>query len=75
MPLVPVLGRQRQADLCEFEANPVYVVSFRTARATQRNPVLKKPKTKKQTRNPIRPPNHSAITYMQRIWVRPLQAP
>ena len=24
MPLIPALGRQRQADLCEFEANLVY---------------------------------------------------
>jgi hypothetical protein len=40
MPLVPALGRQRQEDLCEFEASLVYRVSPRTARATQRNPVL-----------------------------------
>ena len=24
MPLIPALGRQRQADLCEFEASLVY---------------------------------------------------
>ena len=30
--LTPSLGRQRQADLCEFKANLVYRVSFRTAR-------------------------------------------
>jgi hypothetical protein len=35
------LSRQRQADLCDFEASLVYRVSSRTARATQRNPVLK----------------------------------
>jgi hypothetical protein len=34
-PLTPVLGRQRQVDLCEFEANLVYVVSSRTARAME----------------------------------------
>ena len=28
-PLIPALGRQRQADLCEFKANLVYRVSFR----------------------------------------------
>jgi hypothetical protein len=39
--LIPALGRQRQVNLCEFEANLVYTVSPRTARATQRNPVLK----------------------------------
>ena len=27
-------------DLCEFKASLVYRVSFRTTRATQRNPVL-----------------------------------
>ena len=40
-PLVPVLGRQRQAELCEFEASLVYRVSSRIARATQRTPVSK----------------------------------
>jgi hypothetical protein len=38
-PFVPVLRRQRQVDLCKFEANPVYRASSRTARATKRNPV------------------------------------
>ena len=32
-------------DLCEFEASLVYRVSSRTAKAAQRNPVSKKPKT------------------------------
>jgi len=39
--LNPNTGRQRQADLCEFEASLVYRVSSRTARDTQRNPVSK----------------------------------
>ena len=42
MPLIPALRRQRQVDLCEFEASLVYRASSRTVRAvTQRNPVLK----------------------------------
>ena len=41
MPLMPTLRRQSQADLHEFKAGLVYRVSFRIARATQRNPVLK----------------------------------
>jgi hypothetical protein len=46
-----VLGRQRQADLCEFKASLVYRESSRTARVTQRNPVLKnKKKEKKEKR-------------------------
>jgi hypothetical protein len=32
-PLIPVLLRQRQVDLCDFEVILVYKVSFRTARA------------------------------------------
>jgi hypothetical protein len=39
-PLIPALGRQRQA-ISEFEASLVYKVSSRTARAIQRNPVSK----------------------------------
>ena len=35
-PLIPTLERQRQEDLCEFEARLVYKASCRTARATQR---------------------------------------
>jgi hypothetical protein len=39
-------GRGRR--ISEFEASLVYRVSSRTARATQRNPVLKKEKRKKK---------------------------
>ena len=47
-PLVPALGRQRQADLSEFEASLVYQASSRTARiVTQKNNVSKKKKDKK----------------------------
>jgi hypothetical protein len=41
-PLILVLGRWRQEDLCEFLASLVYRVSSRIARATQRNPILEK---------------------------------
>jgi hypothetical protein len=41
MPLTPVLKRQRQADLCEFEASLVCKGSSKKARpVTQKNPVL-----------------------------------
>ena len=33
-PLIPALRRQRQEDLCEFKVSLIYIVSFRTARAT-----------------------------------------
>jgi hypothetical protein len=49
MPLISALGRQRQVDLSEFEASLVCSMSSRTARAIQRNPVLKnKNKTKQK---------------------------
>jgi hypothetical protein len=41
MHLTPALNRQRQADLCDFEASLVYRASSRTAKATERNPVSK----------------------------------
>jgi hypothetical protein len=51
MPLTPVLGRQKSADLCrqisEFEASLLYIVSSRTARTTQRNRL----KTKQNNNN------------------------
>ena len=37
----PVLRRQRQIDLCEFEASLIYKASSRTAMAIQKNPVSK----------------------------------
>ena len=39
-PLIPALRRPRQGDL-KFETSLVYRASFTTARAKQRNPVLK----------------------------------
>ena len=36
MPLIPLLGRHRQVDLCELEASLVYRESSRTANAMQR---------------------------------------
>jgi hypothetical protein len=38
---MPALRRQRQVDLCKFKVSLVYRTSSRTARATQRNAVLK----------------------------------
>jgi hypothetical protein len=48
-------GRGRQ--ISEFEASLVYRVRSRTAKTTQRNPVLKnqKPKTNKQTNTKKKP--------------------
>jgi hypothetical protein len=44
MPLILELGRQKQKGLCEFEASLVYRASSRTARARERNLLLKKQK-------------------------------
>ena len=59
-PLIPALGRPRQADLCEFEASLVYRVSSRTARDTQRNPVSKN--QNKETKK-----NKTALSHMQSL--------
>ena len=42
-PLIPTLGKQKQADLCEFEVSLDYRVSYRTV-ITQRNPVSRNKK-------------------------------
>ena len=43
------LKRQRQEDLCEFQARLVYIRSSRTVKTTQRDPVsLKQNKTQKR---------------------------
>jgi hypothetical protein len=34
MSLIPILGRQRQVDFCEFQVSSVYLVTSRIARAT-----------------------------------------
>ena len=41
-PVIPALRRQRQVDLCGFETCLVCIVSSRTARAKERDPVSKK---------------------------------
>jgi hypothetical protein len=54
-PLIPALGRQRQVDLREFEANLVYRAS---SRATQINPIsnkTKQNKTNKTKQNKMHP--------------------
>ena len=49
-PLIPALGRQKQADLFKFEASLVYRASDRTgSKATQRNPVLKEREKETET--------------------------
>jgi hypothetical protein len=49
-------GRGRQ--ISEFEDSLVYKVSSRTARATQRNPVLKQTKTKKKKKKKSKNPKN-----------------
>jgi len=49
MTLIPALRRQRQVELCEFEASLVYRVSSRTARAAHRHPVSKTNQPTNQT--------------------------
>ena len=48
MPLIPVLQRQRQADICEFKASLGYIVSSRPAGA-KRESLSQKHKTETKT--------------------------
>ena len=49
MPLIPALGRQRQVDLCEFEASLIYR-SFQDSQDYTEKPYLEKQQqTNKQT--------------------------
>ena len=51
LPSITAFQRQRQTDLCEFEASLVYRVNSRTVRAvTQRN-CISKLKKEKQTKS------------------------
>jgi len=47
----PSTQEAKAADLCWFEASLVYGASSRTARATQRNPVLKNKATQRKKKN------------------------
>jgi hypothetical protein len=38
--LIPAPRRQRQGDLCEFEAGLIYITSYRSARATSETVVI-----------------------------------
>jgi hypothetical protein len=49
MPLIPALGG-RGRQISEFKTSLVYKVSSRTARATQKKPVLKKQNKTKQNK-------------------------
>jgi hypothetical protein len=56
---VPSRGRGRQ--ISEFKARLVYIVSSRTAGATQRNPVSKKQKPQKQKNKKTKPKPNKQI--------------
>jgi hypothetical protein len=51
MPLIAALGRQRQADLCEFEASLVYKVKFLDSQDYTEKLCLEKTKRKKELFN------------------------
>ena len=46
MPLIPALGREKQVDLCEFEASLVYRTSSRTGSKATEKPCLEKQEKK-----------------------------
>ena len=57
----------RQVDLCESEVSVIYRVSSRTARATQRNLVLKNKQTKTKRREMAYSLEHLVLLY--RTWM------
>jgi hypothetical protein len=59
----------RGTQISEFEASLVYRVSSRTARATQRNPVLKKQnKRKKKTKKEKKGKKKTKVKYTHGNW-------
>lgn len=48
--LIPAFGKQKQAHLYEFKDSLVYIVGFRTAKATKCH-LASKNQTKKKTKN------------------------
>jgi hypothetical protein len=71
MPLIPAVRRQKQADLSKFKAKLAYRVSSSIARATQRNPVLRKkkkqtkPKNKQAKDSPLAKPTNSHMCFQE----------
>ena len=55
-----LVGRQRQVDLWEFQANLVYRVSSATAKATEK-PCLEKPKQQNKTKKKPRVSLYSSV--------------
>jgi hypothetical protein len=58
-------GRGRR--ISEFKASLVYRVSFRTARATERNPVSEKQTTNKQTNKQSRFHKNCPLAFIHRL--------
>ena len=52
-PLIPALGRQKQAGLCEFEANLVYKSEFRRRLQSYIETLFRKTKKQGQFKNKI----------------------
>jgi hypothetical protein len=69
MPLIQHSGG-RGRQISEFEASLVYRVSSRTARATQRNPVSKKPKQKTKQTNKKQQQQQKKPEYLSKMFQR-----
>ena len=50
MPLIPALGRQKQADLYEYEASLVYKASSKTGYKATEKPFVEKQKTNRESK-------------------------
>jgi hypothetical protein len=66
MPLILALGRQRQEELCKFEASLVNIASSRTARAIQKNPVSENQTKPNQTKPTKSNKTTDTISFLKR---------
>jgi hypothetical protein len=65
---VGAASHSRGRWISEFEASLVYKVSSRTARATQRNPVSKKTKTKQTNKQTKKTSELGAYIFNPSVW-------
>jgi hypothetical protein len=63
MPVIPALGRQRQADFC-VQGRPGLQSEFRDSQGYTEEPYLEKPKRKKEKKKKERKKIKSQVKYL-----------
>jgi hypothetical protein len=66
--LIPALGRQRQGELCRFNASLIYIMRTRTARAVERLRVNKQTLIKVSTGSKEHGEEWE-VTQLDQVWV------